>query len=90
MDNVLQGKSALVVGGTSGIGYCLVQSLLQEFVSVVVQGQSKSKRITSLCGQGNISAICKKALMWKSYANMPMLPTSCAFLMVPFCKSRLI
>ena len=59
MDNVLQGKSALVVGGTSGIGYCLVQSLLQEFVSVVVQGQSKSKRITSLCEQGNIACfIC--------------------------------
>lgn len=59
MDNVLQGKSALVVGGTSGIGYCLVQSLLQESVSVVVQGQSKSKRITSLCEQGNIACfIC--------------------------------
>lgn len=59
MDNVLQGKSALIVGGTSGIGYCLVQSLLQEFVSVVVQGQSKSKRIISLCEQGNIACfIC--------------------------------
>lgn len=39
MDNVLQGKSALIVGGTSGIGYCLAQSLLQESVSVVVQGR---------------------------------------------------
>lgn len=53
MDNVLHGKSALVVGGTSGIGYCLAQALLQESVSVVVQGRSTSNRITSLCKQGN-------------------------------------
>lgn len=59
MDNVLQGKSALVVGGTSGIGYCLVQSLLQESVSVVVQGRIKSKRVTNLCCQGNVACfIC--------------------------------
>ena len=59
MDNVLQGKSALVVGGTSGIGYCLVQSLLQESVSVVVQGRMNSKRVTSLCCQGNVACfIC--------------------------------
>ena len=59
MDNVLQGKSALVIGGTSGIGYCLVQSLLQESVSVVMQGQRNSKRVTSLCCQGNVACfIC--------------------------------
>ena len=59
MDNVLQGKSALVVGGTSGIGYCLAQSLLQESVSVVMQGQSNSKRVASLCCQGNVACfIC--------------------------------
>ena len=59
MDNVLQGKSALVVGGTSGIGYCLVQSLLQESVSVVVQGRIKSKHVTNLCCQGNVACfIC--------------------------------
>ena len=43
MDNVLQGKSALVVGGTSGIGYRLAQSLLQESASVVMQGKVHSK-----------------------------------------------
>ena len=53
MDNVLQGKSALIVGGTSGIGYQLAQSLLQESVSVVVQGKINSKRVASLCSQGN-------------------------------------
>ena len=59
MDNVLQGKSALVIGGTSGIGYCLAQSLLQESVSVVMQGQSNSKRVASLCCQGNVACfIC--------------------------------
>ena len=59
MDNVLQGKSALVVGGTSGIGYCLAQALLQESVSVIVQGKINSKRVASLCSQGNATGfIC--------------------------------
>lgn len=57
MDNVLQGKSALIVGGTSGIGYKLAQSLLQESVSVVVQGKINSKRVTSLCSQGNAAGL---------------------------------
>ena len=57
MDNVLQGKSALIVGGTSGIGYCLAQSLLQESVSVVVQGKINSKRVASLCSQGNAAGL---------------------------------
>ncbi|MFC1238234.1 SDR family NAD(P)-dependent oxidoreductase [Treponema vincentii] len=57
MDNVLQGKSALIVGGTSGIGYCLAQSLLQESVSVVVQGKINSKRVVSLCSQGNAAGL---------------------------------
>jgi len=59
MDNVLEGKSALVVGGTSGIGYCLAQSLLQESASVVVQGRINSKRVLNLCSQGNAAGfIC--------------------------------
>lgn len=59
MDNVLHGKSALVVGGTSGIGYSLAQSLLQESVSVVVQGRINSKRVVNLCSQGNAAVfIC--------------------------------
>ena len=57
MDNVLQGKSALIVGGTSGIGYCLAQSLLQESVSVVVQGKINSKRVASMCSQGNAAGL---------------------------------
>lgn len=59
MDNVLQGKSVLIVGGTSGIGYQLAQSLLQESASVVVQGRINSKRVLSLCSQGNAAGfIC--------------------------------
>lgn len=59
MDNVLQGKSALIVGGTSGIGYRLAQALLQETASVVVQGKINSKRVASLCSQGNAAGfIC--------------------------------
>ena len=59
MDNVLQGKSALVVGGTSGIGYCLAQALLEESASVVMQGRSNSNHVTSLCSQGNVACfIC--------------------------------
>jgi hypothetical protein len=57
MDNVLQGKSALVVGGTSGIGYCLAQALLEESASVVVQGRINSKRVRSLCSQGNAAGV---------------------------------
>lgn len=68
MDNVLQGKSALIVGGTSGIGYRLAQVLLQESASVVVQGKINSKRVTNLCSQGNAAGfICDLQKM--SYLN---------------------
>ena len=56
MDSPLQSKSALVIGGTSGIGYQLAQSLLQESVSVVVQGKTNSKHVAEFCSQG--SAAC--------------------------------
>ena len=59
MDTVLQGKNALIVGGTSGIGYPVAQALLQESVSVVVQGKSNSSQLASLCSQGNAAGfIC--------------------------------
>lgn len=53
MDTALQGKSALIVGGTSGIGYQVAQALLQESVSVVVQGKRNAAHVDSLCRQGN-------------------------------------
>lgn len=53
MDTALQGKSALIVGGTSGIGYQVAQALLQESVSVVVQGKRNAAYVDSLCRQGN-------------------------------------
>ena len=49
MDTALQGKSALIVGGTSGIGYQVAQALLQESVSVVVQGKRNAAHVDSLC-----------------------------------------
>ena len=57
MDNPLQGKSALIIGGTSGIGYAIAQRLLQEAVSVVLQGKTFSTRIEALCSQGNVAGL---------------------------------
>lgn len=53
MDNTLRDKNALVIGGTSGIGYRLAQALLQESVSVVIQGRTNSELVEALCSQGN-------------------------------------
>ena len=57
MDNPLQGKSALVIGGTSGIGYAIAQILLQEGASVVMQGKTFSTRIEALCSQGSAAGL---------------------------------
>ena len=57
MENPLQGKSALVIGGTSGIGYSIAQALLQESVSVVVQGKNPSEQLESFYSQGNAAVL---------------------------------
>ena len=57
MENSLQGKSAFVVGGTSGIGYSIAQALLHESVSVVVQGKHYSQQADLFCSQGNVAVL---------------------------------
>lgn len=57
MENSLQGKSALVIGGTSGIGYSVAQALLQESVSVVVQGRTHSQQLEAFYSQGNAAVL---------------------------------
>lgn len=56
-DNPLQGKSALVIGGTSGIGYELAQALLHDAASVVVQGKRHLQRMDVFCSQGNTACL---------------------------------
>lgn len=55
--NTLRGKTALVVGGTSGIGYHLAKELLHESVSVVVQGRHASERVADLCRHGKAAVL---------------------------------
>lgn len=55
--DTLRGKTALVIGGTSGIGYHLARALLRESVSVMVQGRHGSERVTSLCRHGNSAVL---------------------------------
>lgn len=53
MKKLLYGKNAVVLGGTSGIGYQLALALLQEGTHVSVQGKTHSDRIESLRSKGN-------------------------------------
>lgn len=57
MNNPLQGKSALVIGGTSGLGYGLAQALLKDAASVVVQGKNNTDGLNDFCSQGNAAAV---------------------------------
>ena len=59
MNASLQGKNALIIGGTSGIGHELAQALLQASVSVVAQGKTHSERFQHFCRQKNAAGfIC--------------------------------
>jgi NAD(P)-dependent dehydrogenase (short-subunit alcohol dehydrogenase family) len=43
MDLKLKGKTAIVTGGSAGIGLAIVQALVAEGVTVSVPGRSKEK-----------------------------------------------
>jgi NAD(P)-dependent dehydrogenase (short-subunit alcohol dehydrogenase family) len=43
MDLKLKGKTAIVTGGSAGIGLAIVQALTAEGVTVTVPGRSKDK-----------------------------------------------
>lgn len=49
MDKLFVNKKALVVGGTSGIGFYVAQALLQEGAFVAIQGKSSNTQL-QMCG----------------------------------------
>jgi len=57
MDLKLKGKTAIVTGGTAGIGLAIVKSLTAEGVTVTVPGRSKEKLDKALTGLPNVRPI---------------------------------
>jgi NAD(P)-dependent dehydrogenase (short-subunit alcohol dehydrogenase family) len=57
MDLQLKNKTAIVTGGTAGIGLAIVQALVAEGVTVTVPGRSKEKLDKALTGIANVKAI---------------------------------
>jgi NAD(P)-dependent dehydrogenase (short-subunit alcohol dehydrogenase family) len=57
MDLKLKGKTAIVTGGSAGIGLAIVQALTAEGVTVTVPGRSKEKLDKALAGLSNVRAI---------------------------------
>jgi NAD(P)-dependent dehydrogenase (short-subunit alcohol dehydrogenase family) len=57
MDLKLQGKTAVVTGGTAGIGLSIVQALAAEGVHVAVPGRTEAKLEKALKGLTNVRAI---------------------------------
>jgi NAD(P)-dependent dehydrogenase (short-subunit alcohol dehydrogenase family) len=57
MDLKLTGKTAIVTGGSAGIGLAIVQALTAEGVTVTVPGRSKQKLDKALSGLSNVRTI---------------------------------
>ncbi len=57
MDLQLKGKTAIVTGGSAGIGLAIAQALAAEGVAVTVPGRSKEKLDKALVGIPNVRAI---------------------------------
>jgi NAD(P)-dependent dehydrogenase (short-subunit alcohol dehydrogenase family) len=57
MDLQLKNKTAIVTGGSAGIGLAIVQALAAEGVTVTVPGRSKEKLDKALAGIANVKAI---------------------------------
>jgi NAD(P)-dependent dehydrogenase (short-subunit alcohol dehydrogenase family) len=57
MDLKLKGKTAIVTGGSAGIGLAIVQALTAEGVTVTVPGRNKTKLDKSLAGLSNVSTV---------------------------------
>jgi NAD(P)-dependent dehydrogenase (short-subunit alcohol dehydrogenase family) len=57
MDLQLKNRTAIVTGGSAGIGLAIVQALTAEGVTVTVPGRSKEKLDKALAGIPNVKAI---------------------------------
>jgi NAD(P)-dependent dehydrogenase (short-subunit alcohol dehydrogenase family) len=57
MDLKLKGKTAIVTGGSAGIGLAIVKALTAEGVTVAVPGRTQDKLNTALVGLQNVKGI---------------------------------
>ncbi|MEO6816482.1 MAG: SDR family oxidoreductase [Edaphobacter sp.] len=57
MDLKLKGKTAIVTGGSAGIGLAIVKALTAEGVTVTVPGRSQTKLDTALAGLANVRGL---------------------------------
>jgi NAD(P)-dependent dehydrogenase (short-subunit alcohol dehydrogenase family) len=57
MDLKLKGKTAIVTGGSAGIGLAIVKSLTAEGVTVTVPGRSQAKLDAALAGLTNVRGL---------------------------------
>ncbi|MEG9434571.1 SDR family oxidoreductase [Edaphobacter sp. HDX4] len=57
MDLQLKGKTAIVTGGSAGIGLAITQALAAEGVTVTVPGRSKEKLDKALAGISTVKAV---------------------------------
>jgi NAD(P)-dependent dehydrogenase (short-subunit alcohol dehydrogenase family) len=61
MDLKLKGKTAIVTGGTAGIGLAIVKALTAEGVAVTVPGRSRERLNKALSGVSGVQAIVADA-----------------------------
>ena len=57
MDLQLKNKTAIVTGGSAGIGLAIVKALIAEGVTVTVPGRTQSKLDQALAGLQNVKGI---------------------------------
>lgn len=55
-NELLAGRSALITGGTSGIGYLIARAFLFSGANVVITGRDAVRRLVRICGEGNFLA----------------------------------
>ena len=71
-DRILEGKVALITGGSSGIGYAIAREFLRNGCKVIIAGTREDKLkicCEKLQGQGNVKYIVLNVLDIKNMAN---------------------
>jgi len=70
MDLKLKGKTAIVTGGTAGIGLAIVKALTAEGVAVTVPGRTREKLDKALAGLVGVQAIVADAATAEGAASL--------------------
>jgi NAD(P)-dependent dehydrogenase (short-subunit alcohol dehydrogenase family) len=70
MDLKLKGKTAIVTGGTAGIGLAIVKALTAEGVTVTVPGRTREKLDKALAGLSGVQAIVADAATAEGVASL--------------------